>query len=217
MGTDYQRTKRRRAGQGNWRLIRYCDDFGVMVAGSAEKAEVLREQIAAVLFRLGLRLSVDKTRVVHIDDGFDFLGQHIRRQRNAARASSSSTTARPRKPSRRSRTGSRNGPTGTPADQSLAALLNGLNRMLAGWANYLHHGVSKKTFAVIDRHAWQRIARWLLRKHRIPRSHLRRFCDQGWRFAEGSFHSASSVAIVRYRYCGATIPTPWTIEPVATS
>ena len=81
MGTDYQRTKRRRTGQGNWRLIRYCDDFVVMVSGPAERAEIPRKQIAEVLARLGLRLSMDKTRMVHIDDGFDFLGQHIRRQR----------------------------------------------------------------------------------------------------------------------------------------
>ncbi|MEV5892056.1 group II intron maturase-specific domain-containing protein [Nonomuraea fuscirosea] len=78
-------------------------------------------------------------------------------------------------------------------NQNLAALLSGLNRMLAGWANYFRHGASKKTFAAIDHHTWQRIARWLLRKHRIPRGHLRRFCDQGWRFAEGSvaFRGAS--------------------------
>ncbi|MEV4179701.1 group II intron maturase-specific domain-containing protein [Nonomuraea sp. NPDC049709] len=40
-------------------------------------------------------------------------------------------------------------------NQSLAALLSGLNRLLAGWAHYFRHGVSKKTFAAIDRHAWQ--------------------------------------------------------------
>ncbi|WP_431900375.1 group II intron maturase-specific domain-containing protein [Nonomuraea sp. bgisy101] len=151
--------------------------------------------------------------MVHIDDGFDFLGQTSAASGNGARTSSSSTRGRPGKPSRRSRIGSRNGPTGT--------LLRRLNQKLAGWANYFRHGVSKKTFTAIDHHAWQRIARWLLRKHRIPRSHLRRFCDQGWRFAEGSvaFRGASGVAIVRYRYRGAAIPNPWTwtIEPAASS
>ncbi|WP_460716900.1 reverse transcriptase/maturase family protein, partial [Microbispora hainanensis] len=57
MGTDYQRTKRRRSGQGNWRLIRYADDFVVMVSGPVHHAEDLREQISEVLARLGLRLS----------------------------------------------------------------------------------------------------------------------------------------------------------------
>ena len=84
--------------------------------------------------------------------------------------------------------------------------------MLAGWANYFRHGVSKKTFNAIDSHAWSRIAGWLRRKHRIGRKQLRGFCDQGWRFAsQGVFYrGASSVAVTRYRYRGAGIPTSWT-------
>ena len=81
MGNDRQRAKRRRHGQGNWKLIRYADDFVLMVAGDRHHAEALREEVAAVLAPLGLRLSPEKTRVVHIDEGFDFLGFHIRRMR----------------------------------------------------------------------------------------------------------------------------------------
>lgn len=44
------------------------------MSGPAHRAEALREQVAEVLAPLGLRLSAEKTRVVHIDDGFDFLG-----------------------------------------------------------------------------------------------------------------------------------------------
>ena len=81
MGTSGQRAKRRRKGQGNWRLIRYADDFVLMVSGDRHHAEALREEVAAVLAPLGLRLAPEKTRVVHIDEGFDFLGFHIRRMR----------------------------------------------------------------------------------------------------------------------------------------
>ena len=59
----------------------HCDDFVVMVHGERRHAEVLREEVADVLATLGLRLSPEKTRVVHIDEGFDFLGHNIRRQR----------------------------------------------------------------------------------------------------------------------------------------
>ena len=52
-----------------------------MVSGDRHHAEELREEVAAVLEPLGLRLSPEKTAVVHIDEGFDFLGFHIRRQR----------------------------------------------------------------------------------------------------------------------------------------
>ncbi len=60
-------------------LIRYADDFVVMVAGDREHAESVRSEVAAVLAPIGLRLSEEKTRVVHIDEGFDFLGWRIQR------------------------------------------------------------------------------------------------------------------------------------------
>ena len=81
MGNDQQRAKRKRRGLGNWKLVRYADDFVVMVSGQGGHAEALREEVAAALAPMGLRLSPEKTRVVHIDEGFDFLGFHIRRRR----------------------------------------------------------------------------------------------------------------------------------------
>jgi RNA-directed DNA polymerase len=81
MGDANQRAKRRRKGQGMWRLVRYCDDFVLVVFGDRHHAEALREEVSAVLVPLGLRLAPEKTAVVHIDEGFDFLGHHFRRQR----------------------------------------------------------------------------------------------------------------------------------------
>ena len=68
------------------RLVRYADDFVIMIHGSRGDAEALREEVAAVLAPMGLRLSATKTRVCHIDEGFDFLGWRIQRrvQRNQA-------------------------------------------------------------------------------------------------------------------------------------
>ena len=74
------REKRVKQGLGNWRLVRYADDFVLMVHGQRHHAEALRHETAAALQPLGLRLSLDKTRVVHIDEGFDFLGTNIRRR-----------------------------------------------------------------------------------------------------------------------------------------
>src|SRR5439155_12342584 len=61
-------------------LVRYADDFVALVAGTRSDAECLRDDVAQVLAPMGLRLSEEKTRVVHIDEGFDFLGWHIQRQ-----------------------------------------------------------------------------------------------------------------------------------------
>jgi RNA-directed DNA polymerase len=78
---ERERRKRRRHGLANYRLIRYADDFVVMVSGTKAHAEALLGEVAAVLSRLGLRLALDKTRVAHIDDGLDFLGWRIQRHR----------------------------------------------------------------------------------------------------------------------------------------
>ena len=74
MSTSYRRQGRARRGEPIWRVVRYADDFVVLVRGDQSHVQDLREQIAAVLAPLGLRLSEAKTRVVHMSEGFDFLG-----------------------------------------------------------------------------------------------------------------------------------------------
>jgi RNA-directed DNA polymerase len=79
--TQTGRARRRRHGLPNYRLVRYADDWCLMVAGSRQHAEALREEIAGVLSQMGLRLSQEKTLITHIDEGLDFLGWHIQRHR----------------------------------------------------------------------------------------------------------------------------------------
>lgn len=63
------------------RLVRYPDDFLVLVRGGRSDAEALFPVIIEVLRPIRLTLSPDKTRVVIIDEGFDFLGWHVQRHR----------------------------------------------------------------------------------------------------------------------------------------
>jgi RNA-directed DNA polymerase len=174
--------------------------------------------VAAVLAPIGLRLSPGKTQVVHIDDGFDFLGFHIRRMRKRGTTKSFIYT----KPSKKA-IASIKGRVRTMTYRSNlhmppADLLRFLGRMLRGWANYFRHGASKATFSAVDSYTWERIASWLRRKHRLGWPALkRRFCVNGWRFAADgvTFTGAASVTVTRYRYRGYRIPTPWTPKPEA--
>jgi RNA-directed DNA polymerase len=223
MGTQNQRTRRRKNVLGAWRLIRYCDDFVVMVHGERRHAEVLREEVADVLATLGLRLSLEKTRVVHIDEGFDFLGFHIRRMRKRGTSKHYVYTTPSRKSIQSIKDKVSELTYRSTRYQDLAEVITSLNQALAGWANYFRHGVSKAVFGAVDHHAWGRLMRWIRAKykqgnHRIGMPELRRrFCDQGWRFACNGvvFTGASSVAVTRYRYRGSTIPTPWTPAPAS--
>jgi RNA-directed DNA polymerase len=222
MGNDRQRAKRRKHGQGNWKLIRYADDFVLMVSGDRHHAEALREEVAAVLAPLGLRLSPEKTRVVHIDEGFTFLGFDIRRQRKRGTQKYYVYTKPSRKATASIRDKTKAKTYRSTLHTDLDALILSLNRSLAGWANYFRHGVSKATFSAVDYFVWGRLMRWIRAKyagkHRLGMTALRRrFCDQEWRFACNGvvFTGASSVAVTRYRYRGSNIPTPWTPEPAA--
>jgi RNA-directed DNA polymerase len=224
--SKWQRDKRRMQGLGNWRLIRYADDFVVMVSGERRHAEALREQTAAVLAPLGLRLAEEKTRVVHIDEGFDFLSFTIRRMRKRGTSKRYVYTV-PSKTAIQAAKGKVSAKTyRSTRNQSPETLIQGINRFLAGWADYFRHGVSSAVFHALDYHAWGRIMRWLRRKHKHRRSRIgmpelrRRFCLPGtWRFAVNGvvFTGASSVPVTRYRYRGSTIPTPWTPQPTTAS
>ena len=222
MGSYHQRSQRRRNGLGNWRLVRYADDFVLLVSGDRHHAEALREQVSAVIAPSGLRLAPEKTRVVHIDEGFDFLGFHIRRRRKRGTLKQCVYTTPSRKAVQMAKDKVRWKTRRSTLHLSLAELLTSLNQTLRGWANYFRHGVSSRAFHHLDQHAWWRVVGWLRAKHkgktRLGWKELRRrFCDQGWRFAsEGVvFTGASSVKVIRYRYRGSIIRTPWTPTPAA--
>ena len=223
MGTKWRRERRKKNGQGNWRLVRYCDDFVLMVAGDRHQAEALREEVSAVLAPLGLRLAPEKTQVVHIEhEGFTFLGFDIRKMRKRGSSKYHVYTTPSKKAIASIKDKVKAKTYRSTRHMNLDQVIRSLNRLLAGWANYFRHGVSKAVFYAIDYFAWSRLMRWTRAKY-AGRTGLsmkelrRRFCDKGWRFAHNGvvFTGASSVAVTRYRHRGSNIPTPWTPKPAA--
>ena len=182
---------------------------------------MLREQVEQVIAPLGVRLSPEKTRVVHIDEGFDFLGFHIRRRRKRGTQKSYIYTTPSKKAVKAIKDRVAQLTYRSTRNQDLDELLTSINQVLRGWANYFRYGVSKAAFNAVDHHAWWRIMRWIHHKHhRMSWTKIReRFCDQGWRLAHRGvvFTGASSVTVTRYRYRGRNIATPWRIpNPAAT-
>lgn len=80
LGPSWTRSKLRHQGVPAYRLVRCADDFVVMAGGTRADAVALWGQVNSVLAPLGLRLSVDKSGVCHIDEGFDLLGLRIQRR-----------------------------------------------------------------------------------------------------------------------------------------
>jgi RNA-directed DNA polymerase len=220
MATWHQRDRRRRGGLGNWKIIRYADDFVVLVSGERHHAEALREEVAAVLAPLGLRLSEEKTRVVHIDEGFDFLGFCIRRMRKRGTKQYFVYTVPSKKAIQSIKDKVKDKTSRSTLHIPAEEMIVSLGLTLRGWANYFRHGVSSAVFGHVGHLAWTRLAKWLRRKHNglSWRAYRRRFCLPGtWKIAYGGavFHGASSVGITRYRYRGANIATPWTLRTAA--
>ena len=176
-----------------------------------------------MLAPMGLRLAPEKTAVVHIDEGFDFLGYHIRRQRKRGTQKWYVYT----KPSKKAIQSIKDKVSAktyrSTRYQDLGDVLRGVNQSLGGWANYFRYGVSKAAFSAVDNHAWNRLMRWTRAKYagksKLSMAEMRRrFCDAGWRFAHNGvvFTGASSVPVIRYRYRGSSIPAPWAAtEPSA--
>jgi RNA-directed DNA polymerase len=211
-GGTYQRRRRRETGLANYRLVRYADDFVVLVSGTGAHTEALRGQVAAVLAPMGLRLSEAKTRVVHIDEGFDFLGFHIQRKRKQGTQRQALYTY-PSKTALASVKAKVRKLTQGQTNQTLANLLRRLNPVLHGWANYFRHGVSARTFDYLNSWSWRRIVNWLRHKHRRANwKWLRRRYLPGWRPTDAgtSLFNPTTIPIIRYRYRGTRIPSPWT-------
>ena len=212
MSTVANRSRRRRHGEATYRLVRYADDFVVLVHGTESHAQALRSDVEAVLSSVGLSLNEDKTSVCHIDEGFDFLGFRIQRQTKRGSNKAFVYTW----PSRKSlssimakvKTITRQG-TNNP----LSDLLRQINGALRGWTNYFRHGVSKATFAYLQHFTLMRIVHWLRRKHpRVTWKWLRRhYLARAWlpeHDGEALFN-CEAVPVTRYRYRGAAIPSPW--------
>lgn len=215
--SKYGRERRRRQGLPNFRLIRYADDWCLMVSGSQADAEALRDEIANVLSMMGLRLSEEKTLITHIDDGLDFLGWRIQRHRKRGTNRYHVYTYPSRKSVRTIARKVKQQCRKTGVGVTLDVLLIQLNQMMRGWCIYFRPGVSSKAFNFVSHYTWERVIRWLRVKHRrITWKELRqRYCDGGWwpRGEEFTLFSAAKVRTTRYRYRGTAIPSPW---PLAT-
>ncbi len=208
-----QAAKRRRHGLANYRLVRFADDWCLAVFGTRAHAEALREEIAEVLSRMGLRLSQEKTLVTHIDEGLDFLGWRIQRHRKPGTNRYYIYTYPAKKALRAVKAKVKNLCRQVGTNQPLDTLLRQLNSALRGWCAYFRYGVSHATFNYLRHYTWQTVWRWLQRKH--PKATWkqirRRYCAGGWWPSSGNreLFNPATAGTTRYRYRGTIIPSPW--------
>lgn len=215
MDTEDRRRRRRRKGSGTWRIIRYADDFVVMVNGSREHAEALREDIARVVATMGLRLSPAKTRIAHLSEGIDFLGFHLqwRRKRGTVDQWHVYTFIADR-PVRQLKDKIR-ALTRRTSQLDPKTTLTRLNQIMRGWSNYFKHAVAKACFRKLENFVWHRVISWLKTLHRWNWKDVRRWLlgpNGTWQpiTIDGiTLFDLGTVPVTRYRYRGNKIPNPW--------
>ena len=147
------RTKQLKLG-----IVRYADDF-VITADSKELLE--REVIPWVetfLAERGLRLSSARTRVVHIDEGFDFLGWNFRKYRGKLLIKPSKKNVKAFYEKLRKTIGAR-------LQVRQDELIRVLNPLLWGWSEYHSPVVAKEAFSRMDSLLFWRLMRWAKRRH----------------------------------------------------
>jgi RNA-directed DNA polymerase len=140
-------------------LIRYADDF-IITGRTKEQLEMeVRPFVEEYLKERGLALSPEKTRLTHIDEGFDFLGQNVRKYNGKL-------IVKPSKKSVMAFLTKVRAVVKANKQTKAGELITYLNPMLKGWANYHRHASSSRTFSKVGAAVFGMLWRWALRRHR---------------------------------------------------
>jgi RNA-directed DNA polymerase len=167
-GQQNQSTRRtlRCKGQSSCVLFRYADDFILCIKGTWNGAVNIRDNIIAYFpEQLKLNLTADKTRVVPLEKGFDFLGFHIQRQRLGRFRR---VLIRPTHRNVARLVVKLQKMLGQEANADDPAMkINALNRVLMGWANYYKAVNARKQFEFGDYVAKRLFQAWYRRRHNL--------------------------------------------------
>ncbi|MEU3028526.1 group II intron reverse transcriptase/maturase [Streptomyces incarnatus] len=152
-----------RAAKGTPILVRYADDFAVFCT-SKEEAETVKSRLGEWLEPRGLRFNEEKTRILHLSEGFDFLGFNVRRHGDSLIITPSKDAVKRIRYRLRSEMQALLG-------QSITVVLRRLSPIVRGWSAYYRTVVSSKTFSALDSYVWTLTYKWAKRTHAKKSKH----------------------------------------------
>ncbi|MGD3112004.1 group II intron reverse transcriptase/maturase [Streptomyces sp. YGL11-2] len=145
------------AQSGSPVLVRYAADF-VAMCTSREQAEQVKERLAAWLAPRGLAFHEDKTRIVHAESGFDFLGFNVRRYHGKL-------LIKPSKAAQRRIRERLSTEMVALRGANAGAVLKKINPIVRGWSAYYRTVVSSEIFTALDNHMWKLAYKWAKHSH----------------------------------------------------
>jgi RNA-directed DNA polymerase len=158
-GVRYQRsgTDAAHTAAGSPVLVRYADDL-VVLCHSRQQAEQAKARLAAWLAPRGLAFNEDKTRIVTLEEGFDFLGFTVRRYRGKLLIRPAKAAVRRIRERLRTEMRSLRG-------ANAQAVIARLNPVVRGWSAYYRTVVSSETFTALDHYLWKLTYKWAKHSH----------------------------------------------------
>jgi group II intron reverse transcriptase/maturase len=177
-----EKRKRRRNDKGNWMYVRYADDFLLLSNGRKPEMEEMEDRLREYLGNdLDLTLSKKKTEIVHVNDGFDFLGFHVERRKNRKGEKQTQITI-PKEAVEDFRE-TIHVATNGDHNSSERSKIMALNPVIRGWGNYYRYcWSSASTFHDLDNFIWRQVMHWMARKHKTSvRKAVKRLEGEGTR------------------------------------
>jgi RNA-directed DNA polymerase len=164
-------------------LVRYADDFIITGTSKEFLQYKVMPLVAHFLSKRGLELSHEKTRITHIDAGFDFLGQNVRRY------PCGKVLVKPARKNVRTFLGKIKETIQKAGAWTAGELIHRLNQQIKGWAMFHRHVASKHTFSRVDRRIFHMLRRWCRHRHQekswtwINRKYFRSSGHRHWIFS----------------------------------
>ena len=155
--------KRHDARQAKVNLVRYADDFIITGTSRELLATEVRPLVETFLRERGLDLSAEKTTITHIEDGFDFLGHHVRKY-------GGKLLIKPSRKNVKAFLGKVRASVKAHKQAPAGTLIVRLNPVIRGWTTYHRHGASKETFQAVDHAIFEALQRWAKRRHSTKRA-----------------------------------------------
>lgn len=210
-----EREKRKRHGLANFLYVRYADDWVVLCDGTREQADALRRELSEFLKQeLKLELSMEKTRVTHVSEGFVFLGFLMDR----SIVGSGKWAPRIRIPANAVEKVRRKMQAALAPEthrDSVRTRILGLNRIIGGWCRYYQTTSSPAYyFGKLGNELFLGMAHWLGRKYELSMPQVMRRFRQGNSFGTSRTILGRPEEFTAQRHRLRTIPNPYTPEAI---
>jgi len=165
--SSYEKTVRRKAGQANYVYIRYADDFVILGNGTrVQMGEMCQEIRNFLATTLHLNLSMEKTKITHLNDGFDFLGFTIQRRMGQKKMGTKILISK--KGMEKHLIAIRTATSPDTHEDSVIARIKALNRIISGWCRYYQYtSMATRQFNLLEHKTFWLVTHWLGRKFQL--------------------------------------------------